>query len=560
MNKVSLLSFILAEVLGTMTLARAAVITPTAPSAWPAVLSDYSTSGVPMRGFNLSGAEFQPTSGAYNFNNFPSIEDTIYFAYLGENTVRVPFAWEYLQPGLPDSTALIDFTTPSGYGNQLLQLLSNLTNQGLTVVLDMHDYMRYETNLDNYSNNSNPNDTSIIDTAGEPSAAQYASAWYQIAQAVNTYLTPAQSQHVIFELMNEPHNMGIPLLSTGDVGPQAVLDLENNAMGAIRNAEAKYGGIYHTVLLDGDNYTGLHNWTTQTDPSAPDDAATNATTFISKYINDPQHNYMIDVHQYMDSDYSGTQNSCIPAAAFQSQLASWGPDFMQWAAQNAPAKIFLGEFGAPDSTASVPSDCQSDMNQLLSFVMKNPYNGSYGFTGYTSWSTGHAWGSYLLNLSPGGPANGWTTDNNVFANPAFLTEAGSLPPLGNQVAELINKTAYPLVFSSSSGAFQTSTPGNIAPGQAAFLYTDSSGNITEKTEATYQSQVGNSGQPVTYYGFGVTQGKGYGFSYPDNAFVQYVDDSGVSHYAQIVPQPASACVAGIHVSSCYGVETVSSLQ
>ncbi len=534
MHKPRLISLVLAGAFSSLGVAHA-TITPQSPSSWPANgISNYSDTALPLRGFNLSGAEFQPGVKGYDMNNFPSIEDTIYFAYEGENVVRVPFAWEFLQPGLPTSTAPIDWTTKGGYGQSYLQLISNLTNQGLTVIVDMHDYMRYETNLSQYANNSNTTDEAIIDTAGEPSSAQYAAAWASIAAAVDQNLTPAQSKLVIFELMNEPHNMNKPLISTGDEGPQAVLDLENAAITSIRAQEKADNAAAHTIMLDADWYTGMHSWA----EPVPDytNAPSNATVFTASNIKDPAKNYVLDLHQYLDSDFSGTHNDCQSNQDIQSiinQLVApppQGQDFLDWLSNNK-MKVFLGEFGAGNGV-----NCEADMSTILSFVNQHAYNGTYGFVGFSAWSTGHAWGGYLLNISPGGPANIWMQKSDVL--PAFLKVASSLPPLGQVVASLTNDTAYPLAFASSTGAFQTSTPGGLAPGATAYVYTMPNGTEPTQAQITYKTTLPASADQsqVVYYGFGMTADSAgdYRFEYPNTGapnyipvpFVQNIDAAG----------------------------------
>ena len=526
MQKPTLIAIALASTIGLLGTAYAS-ITPQTPSSWPGNgISQYQP-GLSLRGFNLSGAEFQPSAtGQYDMNNFPSIEDTIYFAYKGENVVRLPFAWEYLQPGLPSSNASIDWT--SKYASSYLQLISNLTNQGITVIVDMHDYMRYETNLANYSNNSNPSDESIIDTTGEPTSAQFSGAWASITQAIDANLTPAQSKLVMFELMNEPHNMNKPLLSTKHMGPQAVLDLENAAIKAIRQQENQDNASAHMILLDADWYTGMHTWTQPTPDYAR--SPSNASVFTTANIIDRSNNYALDVHQYMDSDFSGTHNDCLDNQTFVSDLNE--ANFIN-AIKAQGLKVFLGEFGA-----GTGANCEADIHTLLSFVNQNQYNNQYGFIGFSAWSTGHSWGDYLLNMSPGGPANIWMTTSDTL--PTFLTQAAPLPALGQEIVSLVNNTPYPLSFASSNGYFQTSTPGDLQPGATAYIYKSPDGAVHLQSQITYKTTLANSAgaSQVVYYGFGVTADPGdYAFVYPADPsnnpvpFVEKIDASGQKYCA-----------------------------
>ncbi len=396
-------------------------LVPNSPSsAWPKI-SDYSGQMVKYRGFNLSGAEFWPNQDGTGFypGNIPSINDTTPFVNMGENTVRVPFLWEYLQPNFTVGTAMsAPNFGPTSYGNAILQLVTDLTNQGLYVILDMHDYMRYESNQSDIMNESDSSDTDIIDTKGEPTIVDYANTWGALAAAVNTYVP--RSDHVIFELMNEPHDMTKPI-STGSTGPTAVVDLYNAAIASIRVAEGNQPTSYHhLILLDGDFYSGLHSWGTQTESG---DTVTNAVAFAATNIKDQDNNYAIDVHQYMDSNFSGTSADCIDPQAFATDLqmtSSTAPGyngFAKWLAQEHEV-AFIGEFGAGyDQSNSNYQNCEGDFAYLL-----DQANSVGGIIGWTAWSTGHAWGSsYVLNLNPGGAASYYLTDKQVFANPAFLT-------------------------------------------------------------------------------------------------------------------------------------------
>ncbi len=396
------------------------ILNPTQPTQWVKHISSYDSPQ--YRGVSLSGAEFSPNttgSGLYYSGNMPSVNDDLSFAQAGMNTVRLPFLWEYLQPSFTPGTPMgpVNFA-PTSYGYQLMQVLSDLTGQGLYVVLDMHDYMRYETNLQNIPNASDSSDLNIIGTSGEPTGQDYENTWADLATAVNTYLPITQRPYVIFEPMNEPHDITVPQVANGDKGPQAVLDLENQAIAGIRASEDQNGGSHHLILLDGDYYSGLHNWTT-----ANFDGATNASVFTAANIKDADKNYALDVHQYMDSNFSGTHATCIPEnntggtdPGFDTDLDL--KDFSAYLNQEN-INAFLGEFGAGNGDIT---DCENDFNDLLTQV-KNyaATDGHPGFIGWTAWSAGHAWGaSYLLNLAPGGAANIWMSDSQVFKDPNFL--------------------------------------------------------------------------------------------------------------------------------------------
>lgn len=268
------------------------------------------------------------------------------------NTVRLPIRWEYLQPTLS--------TYDSNYDKTINNLLSTLTAANVNVILEIHNYMRYQNNVVGNSN---------------VSATDLANVWGYLAKEY------VNNPKVIFGIMNEPNSMDTKVALTDTT----------TAMAAIRQAE-KNANIAqpHLILLEGNYWTGLHSWTSDNGSGA------NSDIFIPTNIKDA--NYAIDVHQYFDANFSGTNANCVSLDSKLSQINLSA--FMQWVQTNN-VKVFLSEFGTGDS-----SICQTDLDQMLGFIQAHPYvNGQGGFIGWTIWSAGHAWPSdYFMNMNPN--ANG----------------------------------------------------------------------------------------------------------------------------------------------------------
>ncbi|MCD6048024.1 MAG: cellulase [Gammaproteobacteria bacterium] len=440
------------------------------PSAWPKQLSYYDS--MPFRGVNLSGAEFAPTAKpADQITLIPTIEDGVPFAFAGMNTFRVPFAWEYLQPDLNGDFDL-------SYSTALYNTIDSLLNQGAFVIVDMHDYMRYTKG--DPSTNPQGSNQNIIGTPGNASTTSYANAWAEIAKHFNNN---PNTKNVIFDLMNEPH----------DMDSQLALQNENAAIQAIRAIEGN--GYHHLILIEGNAYSGMHSW----------NSSGNAQVFNSTNIQDSANNYAINVHQYFDQNFSGSEYAdCLPTDQLEQQLNL--PDFVNFLNSNK-LNAMVTEFGSKDSPT-----CRADMARLLMDLQQNAADGTrQGFIGWTAWSAGHAWGNYQLNLSYGGPAQGLM--DNILSQ--FITKAGNLP-YGLRIASLKNNSNYTLQYSSSVGGFQTYTTGNIAPGQTAYIYTLSNGTWQkQQTQITYQ--ITDQSGSTTYFGFGLNN-QGYGFFYPATAF------------------------------------------
>jgi len=322
-------------------------------------------SSVPFRGINLAGGDFAPPPV------LPAPSDVNYFVKQGMNTARVPLKWEYLQPDLSKN---IDWST--GYPRQVVALIEQLMAWNVNVILDVHNYMRYDANDPESDSSGN---TFIIGSgnSGAPTAAQYASLWSQLAGKF------IQRNQIMFDLMNEPFNMDTEL----------VLSNYNGAIAAIRQAEAAAGVISpHLILLEGNSWSGLHSWT------ADQPGGSNASVFVPANIEDPKNFYAINVHQYFDSNFSGTNSSCIPSNTVLDQI-NWS-SFVDWVNTHKVA-VMVTEFGTGGSPG-----CGQDIQAFLGEIDKNPYQtGKGGFLGWTAWSGGSFDNTYILSLNPGGPAN-----------------------------------------------------------------------------------------------------------------------------------------------------------
>lgn len=287
------------------------------------------------RGINLSGGEYD-----YAFE-LPSLSDGAFYAQSGMNTIRLPFKWEYLQSSstnaqyqVNDPSVAIDFNNPNA--KAYAALVQQYLSQGMVVILDMHDYMRYGTNQGIIGSGA----------AGAPTAQQYADAWVQIGNQFKN--TP----NVIFDLMNEPNTMST----------QLVLDNYNAVIPALRNA-----GINNMVLLEGNGWSGAWSWTSNSyDTATP--PKSNASVFVPSAINDIANNYVINVHQYFDANYSGTSNTCVAnsvpdISGLSTYLSTYG------------LQAVITELGGANT-----QDCANDINNFLS-TLPDSYIGWAGWVG-----------------------------------------------------------------------------------------------------------------------------------------------------------------------------------
>ena len=315
-----------------------------------------SESVTPAPGFNLSGFEFgsSPSTGS-----FPTQQDLQTYADYGATMVRIPFRWEYFA----DQSGNL-----SGSGASYLSSVDALAKQavtmGLTVMLDLHNYMRY-------CPNAAAGSCGTIVTG-----SQLAAVWQTIVSQVS--VVQASPDQVWLDLMNEPN--GISASST--------LDLQAQAVAGLRTA-----GITNRVVFEGTSWTGLHSW--QSSGNSTAFTATGIETAVKNYASnaDPAP-YAIEVHQYLDTNFSGTQYQCVSSDGFLDAINF--SSFMNWVQSNQMA-VILGEFGG-----AANGTCMDTLQTLMTQVTNNPYSAdSGGFLAWTAWGGGHAWGNnYLMGLVP----------------------------------------------------------------------------------------------------------------------------------------------------------------
>jgi endoglucanase len=318
--------------------------------------------GLVFTGVNLSGAEFGVGPGTiwpgtYNTNyTYPTAAEVDYFVGKGMNTFRLPFRWERLQQSLNgalDSAELARMNTFVNYA----------TSKGAYVIVDPHNFQRYKPDLNNFQSSAQ----GLVGSAVPDSA--FADFWTRIA---NTYKT---NTHVIFNLMNEPNSVPETQLVTS----------ENAAIAAIRAAGAK-----NLILVPGNRYTGAWTWN-----NSDSNGASNASAMLN--IVDSGNNFAFDVHQYFDSDGSGSHstinNNDVNVGV--SRLTA----FTQWLNANN-RRGFLGEFAAANSIIGTGGAQIGDevLNNTLNYIQAN----SNVWLGWAWWGGGPWWGSYMFALDPSG--------------------------------------------------------------------------------------------------------------------------------------------------------------
>jgi endoglucanase len=338
-------------------------------------------------GINLSGLEFNKVIDPVVIPNLSvedegtkntDLADTKAFINAGVNTVRVPISWGFIQLDGPGKGSL----NLSYYDNYLRPLLQSLTEANVYAMIDLHAYMRYSEFGKQYSGcgaeGACPDGTLITDEKA------YQSVWGELWALIQK--DPAiNKDYIMFDLVNEPV----------DVPDDKVFTIQASVIKMLR--EQHFDGY---ILVEGNSWSGLHSWASDSWKGSDGQSYTNATLFTRENfekagITDLS-KVLINVHQYLDSNYSGNGNSC------QQDLTTTGPNgfnlnaFVDYLNQNK-LKAIVTEFGGGSNAES----CREPLRQFMQYLQDNSANNrDYGFTGWTIWSTGHGWGGYNLRVKP----------------------------------------------------------------------------------------------------------------------------------------------------------------
>lgn len=291
-----------------------------------------------LRGANLSGAEVNGSKlpGRLNYDYiYPTLADLTYFQQIGATAIRLPVRWERLQPTILGALS----PTEIGYIRATLSAASALD---LCVILDVHNYGAYRGNA--------------IGSANVPERA-FADLWLRLHAAF------PDPKHLAFGLMNEPSKLSIAAWAR--IAQQTVTQL-------------RLKGSRHLILVPGGRWSGAHDW------FLVSGGISNADAFSG--FQDSARNFVIEMHQYVDSDYSGSHYSdCIAPDRLRAILGKVDA----WARANK-MKLFLGEFGV----AATPA-CLADLDAMLASM-----NDHSIWRGWTYWAAGRWWGSYPFSIQP----------------------------------------------------------------------------------------------------------------------------------------------------------------
>ena len=127
-----------------------------------------------------------------------------------------------------------------------------------------------------------------------------------------------------------------------------VLQNDQAAINGIRASGAK-----QLIIAPGNGYTGGHSWTQASQGDAP-------SSDYLYMICDPLNNTAIDIHEYLDYDFSGQHVVCN-----QSFAANMGP-LTAWL-RTYQLKAMVTEFGGDNNTM-----CDNYLTDAVNYMAANP--------------------------------------------------------------------------------------------------------------------------------------------------------------------------------------------
>ncbi|EME41652.1 glycoside hydrolase family 5 protein [Dothistroma septosporum NZE10] len=320
------------------TVAGVVALTLAAPSSVTKRASKLQFAGVSESGPEFGTANLPGAEGTdYVWPTLSTIDTLI---SKGMNTFRVNTLMERMVPS--KMTGSFNET----YMAKLDQSVTYITGKGAYAMITPHNYGRY------YSN--------II-----TSTSDFQAFWKTVAARYKS------NSKVIFDTNNEYHDMAGSLVAS----------LNQAAINGIRAA----GATSQYITPEGNAYTGAWTWTTQTGT----DGKTNADTMGS--LTDSSNKLIYQMHQYLDSDGSGTSATCVNSTIFSTRLVA----ATNWLRTNKKTGI-IGEFAG-----GVNSVCEAAIEDGLKYIDAN----TDVWKGALWWAAGPWWGTYMFSVEPtSGPA------------------------------------------------------------------------------------------------------------------------------------------------------------
>jgi len=149
-----------------------------------------------------------------------------------------------------------------------------------------------------------------------------------------------------------------------------VVKLNQAAIDGIRSTGAK-----QEINVEGNAWTGAWTWVSKSQNGATMGA-----------LKDPENKLVYQMHQYLDTDGSGTHEQCVSATIGEERLK----EATEWLRKNKKVG-FLGEFAAGNN-----EQCKKAVTGMLKYMQAN----ADVWQGWAWWSAGPWWGPYIYGMEP----------------------------------------------------------------------------------------------------------------------------------------------------------------
>lgn len=207
-----------------------------------------------------------------------------------------------------------------------------------------------------------------------------------------------------------------------------VLNLNQAAINAIRAT----GATSQYIFVEGNSWSGAWTWTTVNDNM--------------KALTDPQDLIVYELHQYLDSDGSGTSETCVSSTIGQERVVA----ATQWLKDNGK-RAFLGEFAG-----GANSVCKTAVTGMLDYLQTN----SDVWLGAAWWSAGPWWGDYMYSFEPPS-GTGYTYYMSLLQN--YFPGSG-----GSTTTTAVTTSKATATATTSTATTKTTTTGATATGAAHY--------------------------------------------------------------------------------------------
>ena len=219
---------------------------------------------------------------------FPTAEHIAYYKSVGMNAIRLPIAWEDVQPQLNGELN-------ARFIGHTIDFLDLAHAQGMKVLIDLHNYARYRNQL--------------IGTTTVPGTA-FKDVWARLASALTRH--PAI---FAYGLMNEPHNTNGLWHTVAQAGVDGIRSVDTS----------------RPIYVGGDGWSGTESWPTE-----------NPMPFVT----DPANRIVYEAHIYYDDDHSGRYKTGVGTTDMAVRAAQRLQPFLTWLTANRQRGA-IGETGVP---------------------------------------------------------------------------------------------------------------------------------------------------------------------------------------------------------------------